>query len=111
MAWRAACTGLGALLCLAGGCGDGNAPPANATRTTIDPRTADAAAQAVESYLTGQRIAEAVTVAEKFAAEAPGLMRSQELLGRALVAQAMDEATPAAWASGAFCGSIRVAAS
>lgn len=96
MARRAASAGLSALLCLAAGCGDGDAPPANAPRTTIDPRTADAAAQAVESYLTGQRIPEAVTVAEKFAAEAPGLMRSQELLGRALVAQAMDEATPAA---------------
>ena len=94
---RSAPAALAALLCaaLAGGCGDG-AAPASAPRTTVDPRKADAAAQAVESYLTGQRIAEAVTVAEKFAAEAPGLMRSQELLGRALVAQAMDEATPVA---------------
>jgi tetratricopeptide (TPR) repeat protein len=92
---RAAPAALAALLCLAGGCGDGS-PQASAPRTTIDPRKADAAAQAVESYLTGQRIAEAVTVAERFAAEAPALMRSQELLGRALVAQAMDEATPAA---------------
>ena len=86
---------LAAALTLAGGCGD-SAPSAGASRPTIDPRTADAAAQAIESYLTGQRIAEAVTVAEKFAAEAPGLMRSQELLGRALVAQAMDDATPPA---------------
>ncbi|NBP52640.1 MAG: hypothetical protein EBU70_15930, partial [Actinobacteria bacterium] len=71
---RSAPAALAALLCaaLAGGCGDG-AAPASAPRTTVDPRKADAAAQAVESYLTGKRIAEAVTVAEKFAAEAPGL--------------------------------------
>jgi tetratricopeptide (TPR) repeat protein len=69
---------------------DRPAPPAPAApAATVDARAADAASRAVEGYLAADKPAEALKVAEKFAQEAPGLMRAQELHARALVAVAL----------------------
>lgn len=100
---------LGALLAAAAllpGCGEGAdaakpaAAPAAATATAksaapaIDARKVDAAVRAVESYLAADKPSEAMTVAERLAAEAPGLMRAHELHARALVALALHPDMP-----------------
>lgn len=54
----------------------------------------DAAIRATEAYLAADKPSEATFVAEKLATEAPGLMRAQELHGRALIALAMRPDLP-----------------
>lgn len=59
-----------------------------------DAKQVDAAVRAIDAYLAADKPSEATFVAEKLAAEAPGLMRAHEIHGRALVALAMQPDLP-----------------
>ena len=74
------------------GCGPTDTKPA--ATSSVEPKKLDAAIRAIDSYLAADKPSEAVFVAEKLASEAPGLMRAQEILGRALVALAMQPDLP-----------------
>ena len=75
----------------AAGCGGPAEEPAP---PPPDARQVDAAIRATEAYLAADKPSEATFVAEKLAAEAPGLMRAHELHGRALIALAMRPDLP-----------------
>lgn len=64
-------------------------PPAPPSKAPPSPAAINAALQSAESYLAADKPQDAVQVATRLASEAPHLMRVHELLGRALVAQAM----------------------
>jgi predicted Zn-dependent protease len=59
-----------------------------------DAKQVDAAVRAIDAYLAAEKPSEATFVAERLAAEAPGLMRAHEIHGRALVALAMQPDLP-----------------
>jgi tetratricopeptide (TPR) repeat protein len=74
--------------------GCGRTDPKPVAAPTLEPKKLDAAIRAIDSYLAADKPSEAVFVAEKLASEAPGLMRAQEIHGRALVALAMQPDLP-----------------
>ncbi|MEI6475417.1 MAG: hypothetical protein WCO75_08485 [Planctomycetota bacterium] len=74
--------------------GCGRTEPGPAATSSVEPKKLDAAIRAIDSYLAADKPSEAVFVAEKLASEAPGLMRAQEIHGRALVALAMQPDLP-----------------
>jgi tetratricopeptide (TPR) repeat protein len=81
-----------ALVALPAGCGPAEEPPAKAVAP--DSRQIDAAMRAIEAYMAADKPSEAGFVAEKLAADVPGLMRAHEIHGRALVALAMRPDLP-----------------
>jgi hypothetical protein len=70
----ASCVLCAVLVALPAGCGPAEEPPAKAVAP--DSRQIDAAMRAIEAYMAADKPSEAVFVAEKLAADAPGLMRA-----------------------------------